>query len=237
MFGIGHVEQPEETTAGRSPQLQVILIRRKDEPFKGCLALPGGFVNVRDDRDQGESLETAAHRELEEETGVTVDYLEQLYTFGDPGRDPRGRVISVAYYALVRTKDHTPRAGSDAKEADWYSVDALLASSDKLAFDHDKILAVAVDRLRAKIRYAPIGFNLLPQKFTIQQLRKLYEAILGHDLDEANFRKKLNTMDGLLVDCGLAEDVPGRPGRTPRLYRFDKRAYDRAVKQGFDFEV
>jgi len=212
--------------------LQVLLIRRKGEPFKGRWALPGGFVNVTDEGGQGESLEDAARRELREETGADVDYLEQLYTFGKPGRDPRGRVISVAFMALTRSKAHEVQGADDAAEAQWVSIDAV-ALSCNLAFDHDEILTKAIDRLRAKVRYEPIGFNLLPPKFSLTQLQRLYEAILGRDLDKRNFRKRILAM-GILVESGKQTKTPHRAAL---LYRFDKTAYDKAVKKGFNFEI
>lgn len=215
----------------RQHPLKVLLISRRDEPFKGCWALPGGHVHTSDGPDQGESLEAAAYRELEEETGIRVTYLEQLYTFGDPGRDPRGRVVSVAYFVLVRTADHRVNPGSDAENALWWGVDS---PCDTLAFDHDRILQVAVERLRAKVRYTPIGFNLLPPRFTLAQLQALYEAVLGSTLDRRNFRKRILAM-GILVEVGTEKGAG--PGPAARLYRFDKRAYDKAVKAGWNFEV
>jgi 8-oxo-dGTP diphosphatase len=210
--------------------LQVLLIRRKDEPFKGQLALPGGFVNVSDSGGQGEDLEAAARRELREETGVQVAHLEQLYTFGAPGRDPRGRVISVAYLALVRSQDHDARAGSDASAAAWFSVYAIRGP---LAFDHSDVMAMAVERLKAKIRYAPIGFNLLPPEFTLGELRALYEAILNRELDVSNFRKKA-LATGVLVATKKKREGDHRPAA---LYRFDRAAYDKAAVKGFIFDL
>ena len=215
--------------------LKVLLIKRADEPFKGDWALPGGHVHTKDDpKDQGESLEDAAYRELQEETGIKVSFLEQLYTFGDPGRDPRGRIVSVAYYALVRAGDYEVNAGSDAAEAQWMDVDSLL-EYPLAAFDHDKIFRVALARLQAKVQYTPVGFNLLPAKFTLPQLRGLYEAILMRKLDGPNFRKKILDM-GILAEAGM--EKPGsKPGPVAKLYRFDKRAYDKAVASGWNFEV
>lgn len=205
--------------------LQVLLIQRNGEPFKYQWALPGGFVNMDED------LETAARRELEEETGATVDYLEQLYTYGAPERDPRGRVISVAYFGLVRPM--TVEGASDARDAQWCPLDPLdWVGSANLAFDHSEILMTALGRLRAKLTYEPIGFNLLPKQFTLGQLRSLYETILGTHIDKRNFRKKIATMN-ILIETGVTE-TRGRPAA---LYRFDKRAYDRAVKRGFVFEI
>jgi 8-oxo-dGTP diphosphatase len=215
--------------------LRVLLIRRKDNPFKGQLALPGGFVQVSDVRGQGESLEKAARRELEEETGVKLAYLEQLYTFGDPGRDPRGRVISVAYVALVRSSNYKATAGSDASEADWYNVSDLNdVGEKKLAFDHALILRTALSRLQGKVRYAPIGFNLLPPTFTLAQLRHLYETLLGRPLDGPNFRKKVLATG---VITGPTGTVRRRGSRPEALFRFDRHAYDKAVQDGFNFEI
>jgi 8-oxo-dGTP diphosphatase len=213
--------------------LQLLLIRRALEPCRGMWALPGGFVQVSDKDDQGEDLEAAARRELEEETGARVSYLEQLYTFGAPGRDPRGRVISVAYMALVRAHDHQVVGGDDAAEAEWFSVPTLLAGKRPLAFDHDAIIRTGVARLQGKVRYAPIGFNLLGPTFTLSELQRLYEAVLLRPLDKRNFRRRILAMD-VLAEAGQQENVPHRAAA---LYRFDKRAYDRAVREGFNFDI
>jgi 8-oxo-dGTP diphosphatase len=161
--------------------LQVLLIERGIDPFKGRYALPGGFVRAE------ETLEQAAFRELAEETGTKDVYLEQLYTFGDPHRDPRGRVVTVAYYALVPTDKSPLVAGTDAAAAVWYPVSAL----PPLAFDHKRIVEYAVDRLRNKLEYTNVGFQLLPAKFTLSALQALHEAILGKQLDKRNFRRKV----------------------------------------------
>lgn len=208
----------------------MLLVRRKEPPHKGRWALPGGFVTVRDDGDQGEDLEAAARRELAEETHVEVEYLEQLYTFGTPKRDPRGRVISVAYLALVRRADHEAHAGSDASEAVWVS--AHPAPKD-LAFDHGRILEVATERLHAKVRYAPIGFNLLPEEFALADLRRLYESLLGRRIDPSNFRKRM-LATGIVTETGKFRDGQHRPSP---LFRFDQQAYDKAVRAGFNFEI
>jgi 8-oxo-dGTP diphosphatase len=218
--------------------LRVLLVKRGEAPFAGRWALPGGFVSVKDDGDQGESLDDAARRELREETGLEVAHLEQLYTFGAPRRDPRGRVVSVAYLALVRPDDHRVTAGTDAAEAAWFSVaDALSGALGALAFDHHAILELAAERLRSKVRYAPIGFHLLPKKFTLGDLHKLYEACASRSLDVSNFHKKVSKVlvrTGVLLDTG--ESQRGRHRPAP-LYRFDARAYERAVRGGFDFEI
>ena len=204
--------------------LQVMLIERDLKPYAGMWAIPGGFVR------RGETLAQAAGRELQEETGITDVFLEQLYTFGEPGRDPRGWVVSVAYYALVSPEKYALRASTDARQARWFPVTAL----PHLAFDHAEILKVALGRVRGKLTYAPIGFELLPQKFTIKQLQKLYEIILGRKLDNRNFRKKIFSMDVLRE---LAELQQGVPHRAARLYKFDERKYRQLVKRGLSFEL
>ncbi len=223
--------------AAEPAQLQVLLIKRStpNDAFPGFWALPGGFVNISDEEDQGEDPEDAARRELGEETCIEVGYLEQLYTFGKPKRDPRGRVISLAYFALVRSKDHNAKGADDADEAKWFPMADAAKFASKLAFDHADILQMGLTRLQSKVRYAPLGFNLLPAKFTLTQLQELYEAVLMREIDKRNFRKRFLSM-GLLVECG-AESEKGKPGPAAKLYRFDKRAYDRLVKQGFNFEV
>ncbi len=204
--------------------LKVLLIKRDLPPFSDRWALPGGFVRV------DESLDEAARRELREETGVEQVFLEQLYTFGALDRDPRERVVSVAYFALVKLSDHRIKAATDARDAAWFAVSDVPA----LAFDHDRILAVALERLKSKVRYQPLGFELLPPKFTLSQLQHLYEAVLETPLDKRNFRKKLLGM-GLLVELDeVQKDVAHRAAR---LYRFDRRAYERMQKSGFNFEV
>lgn len=210
--------------------LDILLIQRKDPPFKDSWALPGGFVEVgKDETSRGESLEDAAKRELEEETGAKVDYLEQLHTFGTPNRDPRGRVISVAYFAMVKTKDHVVAGNSDAKDARWFPI--TVAMEMNLAFDHNQILKMAVTRVQSKIRYAPIGFNLLPNKFTMAELQQLYEGLLLRELDRSNFRRKM-TSAGVLIQVGER----ARSRTTVQTYKFDKTAYNEASSAGFSFE-
>ena len=204
--------------------LKVMLIERDLEPYSGRWAVPGGFVR------DGETLTAAAARELREETGIADVFLEQLYTFGDPGRDPRGWVVSVAYYALVSPERHSIHAATDARQARWFPV----ANVPRLAFDHAEILRTALARLRGKLTYAPIGFELLPQKFTIKQLQKLYEIVLGMKLDNRNFRKKIFGMDVLQE---LAEMQKGVPHRAARLYKFDERKYKQLIKRGLNFEL
>jgi 8-oxo-dGTP diphosphatase len=187
-------------------KLKVLLIQRGIQPFKGQYALPGGFVL------DNETLDAAAFRELSEETGTENLYLEQLYTFGDPKRDPRGRVVTVAYYALVPSGKSPLLAGSDAAAAEWFPVDELPA----VAFDHGKIIDYAVNRLRNKLEYTSVGFELLPKKFTLTKLQMLHEAILGRLLDKRNFRRKILSM-GLLT-ASKEMEITGR--KPARLYAF-----------------
>jgi 8-oxo-dGTP diphosphatase len=192
----------------RDRRLQVLLIRRLARPFENRYALPGGFVQ------ENESVEAAAVRELREETGVDRVYLEQLYTFGDPKRDPRGRVITVAYYALV---PHTQalHAGTDAADAAWFPITGL----PPLAFDHRKIIDYARQRLRNKLDYTNVGFELLPPKFTLTELQLVHEAILAEILDKRNFRRKI-TQRGIVKPV----DEWIETGRKPaQLYRFSNK--------------
>jgi 8-oxo-dGTP diphosphatase len=204
-------------------ELKVLLIERGLDPFKGRWALPGGFVRIE------ETLDEAARRELEEETGLKNVFLEQLYTFGKVDRDPRERVVSVAYFALVKLSDHRAKAATDAADARWFPVSKV----SKLAFDHDDILAAAVGRLKGKVRYQPIGFELLPPRFTLSQLQQLYEAILETKLDKRNFRKKVLSF-GLLVP--LKETRMTGPHRPAQLFRFDMQKYEKLKMRGFIFE-
>jgi 8-oxo-dGTP diphosphatase len=206
------------------PDLRVLLIQRDIEPFIGRWALPGGFVAMDED------LEAAARRELVEETGVSRVFLEQLYTFGAVDRDPRGRVISVAYYALVKLSDHQLHAATDARDAAWFAIDDL----PDLAFDHAAIVEAASKRLQGKLRYQPIGFELLPPKFTLTQLQRLYETVLGLGLDKRNFRKRILAMDVLDELDEVEQDVAHRAAR---LYRFNRKAYRAAVRDGFEFKI
>lgn len=204
--------------------LHVLLILRGGHPFRGCWALPGGFVNVGDaEKDQGENLEDAAHRELEEETGLPKGscYLEQLGTFGDAYRDPRTRTITVAYVALVRSSlAPLVVAQDDAAAAEWRPVDSVLRSTT-LAFDHIVILAKAVERIRGKIDYAPIAFDLVPETFTATELRVVYEAVKGQSYDAKNFYRRFRRMQA----DGVITRAPGkRPSGTKHssVYRFNR---------------
>lgn len=204
--------------------LKVMLIQRNIPPFEGEWALPGGFVRLE------ESLEDAAMRELQEETGIKEIFLEQLYTFGTVNRDPRERVITVAYYALINLIEQKIQATTDARNAQWFALDEIPA----LAFDHNQILNVALQRLQGKLRYEPIGFELLPSKFTLSQLQKLYETVLRQTLDKRNFRRKILKMN-LLIE--LAEKQTGVAHRAAQLYQFDEQKYLELKQKGFNFEV
>ncbi len=204
--------------------LKVLLIQRDIQPFEGKWALPGGFIQV------GESIDDCARRELEEETGLHDIFLEQLYSYGQPDRDPREHVITVAYYALVNLIEHAPKAATDARNAAWFSLDDL----PSLAFDHQTILEAARQRLRGKVRYQPVGFELLPEKFTLTQLQKLYEIILEQKIDKRNFRKKVIKLGILIETDEVEQDVAHRAAR---LYQFDPAHYQQLEKQGINFEL
>jgi 8-oxo-dGTP diphosphatase len=204
--------------------LKVLLIKRGIEPFRGRWALPGGFVHL------DETLDDAARRELREETGLQRVFLEQLYTFGQLNRDPRERVVTVAYFALVNLHDHRLKASTDAENAAWFDA----ADLPRLAFDHESIIQTALARLKGKVRYCPIGFELLPRKFTLSQLQRLYETILERPLDKRNFRKKVLQLDMLEELDEVETDVAHRAAR---LYRFNEAKYAKSTKQGFNFEI
>jgi 8-oxo-dGTP diphosphatase len=206
----------------RVDRLNVLLVRRGVPPFEGRWAIPGGFVR------EAESLEAAALRELEEETGVRDVYLEQLYTFGEPGRDPRGRVITVGYYALIAADRPAPVGGSDAAAAQWWST----AQLPPLAFDHDAILKYAIERLRNKLEYTTVGFQLLPRQFTLTQLQRVYEAILDRQLDKRNFRRKIELL-GILTP--LKEWQREGASRPARLYQFSARRFEKLRDKGIIF--
>ena len=190
----------------RAEQLKVLLIKRALAPFQGEWALPGGFVHL------DEGLDDGARRELEEETGVTGVFLEQLYTFGDPDRDPRERVITVAYYALIPSDRIELRAASDAEGVSWFGMDEI----PPLAFDHGNILQVAYERLSAKLDYSTIAFQFMPESFTLTELQQVYELILGEPIDKRNFRKKVLAL--MLIEETGEEKREG-PHRPAKLYR------------------
>jgi 8-oxo-dGTP diphosphatase len=188
-------------------QLKVLLVKRQQRPYRGAWALPGGLVS------EGESVDDAVLRELQEETSIGNVYLEQLYTFGEPDRDPRGRVITVAYYALVNSQQFQLKAHQRVSEAAWFAVKKL----PPLAFDHERIVAYALERLRNKINYTTVGFQLLPREFTLTELQRSYEVILGQRLDKRNFRRKMLQL-GILKETAQFK-THGRQ-RPARLYTF-----------------
>ncbi len=190
--------------------LKILLIKRKNEPFKNSWALPGGFVRM------DESLDEAAKRELQEESGVKNVYLEQLYTFGDPNRDPRTRVITVTYLALATKTDWNLKPSHDTSEAKFFSVREM----PQLAFDHPTIVRYGLERLRNKLGYTNIVFGLLPDAFSLTDLQKVYETILNAKLDKRNFRKKI-LATGLLISTG--EKTNGKAHRPAMFYRFKKK--------------
>jgi 8-oxo-dGTP diphosphatase len=202
----------------------VLLIKRKYEPFKNKWAIPGGFVL------NNESLEEAVQRELQEETGVKINYLEQLYTFGKPHRDPRGRVVSIAYFGLVRPNAFKIFASTDASEVEWFDINKL----PKLSFDHKEILEIAIKRLQGKITYEPIGFELLEKKFPFSDLEKLYTTLLGREIDRRNFRKKIV---GLNILDELDEKVSKGSGRPANLFQFNQKRYFQLKNEGIIFEI
>lgn len=205
--------------------LSILLVKRKIEPYIHQWALPGGFVL------EHESLEEAVYRELSEETGVRINYLEQLYTFGKNDRDPRGRIVSVAYYGLVNPSGFSIRADTDAESVEWFNINRLPA----LAFDHSEIIQKAWERLRGKIVYEPIGFELLNAKFPFSDLEQLYRVILDREFDRRNFKRKF-------MSLGIIQELPekvsassaGRPGN---YYTFLKDNYFKIKQQGGLFEV
>jgi len=205
--------------------LKVLLIKRKIEPFINEWALPGGLV------ENDESLEQAVERELEEETGVSINYLEQLYTFGQPNRDPRNRVVSVTYFGLVKPSAFELKADTDALDAQWFSVKAL----PKLAFDHQQILEKAVQRLKAKITYEPVGFELLDKKFPFSELEKMYSTILDRQMDRRNFKKKILRF-GFLEETNEMQKLEGA-GRPGPLFQFNEKKYFELKETGINFDV
>ena len=202
-------------------ELKVLLIERGIEPFKGCWAFPGGFLNMDEDALAG------ARRELKEETGLEDAFIEQFHTFSEPGRDPRGRVITIAHYALVKIQE--VEGGDDAAQARWFPIGEV----PPLAFDHDRILRMAMSRLKERIHFEPVGFELLPDVFTMPQLQNLYEAILEVHFDRRNFASKMLKL-GILEDTG---DRPaGASNRIPVSYRFNKEKYKELKAKGFRLE-
>lgn len=202
-------------------KINVLLVKRGGEPYLGWWAFPGGFVKI------DESAEEAALRELEEETQLSTSYMEQFHTYSSPGRDPRERVITIAYLALVKISE--VKGGDDAAEAQWFPIDNV----PHLAFDHDVILRDALNRLRERIHFHPIGFELLPDKFTLKQLQSLYEAVLGIRFDRRNFAKKMLHLDILQQ---LDETVWPTPKKEAKLFTFKIEKYNELKRRGFRLE-
>ena len=202
-------------------KLNVLLVERGVEPYKGRWAFPGGFLRM------DESAEAGALRELQEETGLEGAYIKQFHTFSDPGRDPRERVLTVAFYALVRMQE--VKGGDDAAKAEWFSIDDV----PSLAFDHDLILRMAMKELRRQIHFEPIGFELLPEKFTIKELQLLYEAILDVKFDRRNFYNKMKHLEILTQ---LDEKVFKSPRKEAFYFKFNQKKYDELKQKGFRLE-
>jgi 8-oxo-dGTP diphosphatase len=209
----------------KNNSLYVLLIEQQFGSAKKYWALPGGLVK------QDESLRDAVIRELHEETNVQLNFMEQLYTFGDDiFRDSRNRVISVAYFALVDASNLEIKADTDADKVQWYKIDAIPA----LAFDHNIIIEKAISRLKAKLTYEPIGFDLLPKEFLFSELENLYCTILEKEIDRRNFRKKILSFD--IVE-ETAHFSPVKSGRPAKLFQFNKKKYNTLVQKGFHFEI
>ncbi len=205
-------------------KLAVLLLNRKEEPYAGMWTVPGGFLYL------DETLEASADRILKTKTGLGSLYLEQLFTFGRPDRDPRGRVLSVAYYALINPERFELTTGKMANDVNWFPVSTLPA----LGFDHEDVLQTAIRRLQAKVTYQPVGFELLNPQFTISELQDLYECILNVTLDRRNFHKKI-TASGIVKPTG--QKRLGEKNRAPELFEFDREQYDALVKSGFQFKI
>lgn len=205
-------------------QLKILLIKLDVEPGKGMWALPGSNIL------ENENLDDAANRVLKELTGLEKVYMDQVHTFGDTNRFPLFRVITVAYYALIKPEKYKLKAGYKTSDVKWFSV----TDHPELAFDHEMIIKYALKQLKTKIRTKPIGFELLPKKFTLTQLQSLYETIYGIEMDKRNFRRKITSMDMLIK---LDELQKGVPHRSANLYRFDKKKYNKLKENGFSFEI
>ena len=204
--------------------LKVLLIKRNNEPSKGVMALPGDFIGLDED------IDDSATRALHKITNLTDIYLEQIRAFGAKNRFPKERVITIGYYALINIEKYKPMPGHTAERLEWCNVHDLPV----LAFDHKQIVDAAMAILKRKVRHEPVGFNLLPDIFSITELQQLYEAVLNTELNKRNFRTKLAQMK-LLIDTGKKqENVSHKPAQ---LYRFDEKVYKDLIDQGFYFKL
>ena len=205
-------------------EIRVLLVERDAAPFKGDWALIGDLVNPQSD------LADSANHVLERLTGLKDIFMEQFFTFGSVRRHPVGRVVTVGYYSLLKSKDYHPIASSWAKSTKWFNINEL----PELAFDHSEILKKGIEILKTKVRYQPVGFELLPSKFTLLELQDLYEALLGYTFDKPNFRKKILSMDLIIPLNEVQENVSHRPAK---LFKFDEQRYTQLRKEGFSFEL
>ncbi len=204
--------------------LEVLLIKRARKPFKNCWALPGGFIKRK------ELVEKAAERILYESTGIKKLYMEEVSIFDGVYRFPDWRVITIGYFALVSPEKYKLTTGIDTTDVKWIK----LSEVHELPFDHNKIIEIALSKLRTRVRYRPIGFELLPNKFTLPRLQMLYEVILGKKLDKRNFRKKIMKMHLLK---SLKEKDKNNSKRAASLFQFDKQTYNKLKNNGFNFEI
>lgn len=205
-------------------EIKVLLVQRDAEPFKGHWALIGDLV------EPDQNLRDAANNVLEKLTGLKDIYMKQFFTFGSIDRHPVGRVVTVGYFSLVNSIDHHPIASSWAKSAEWFNINNL----PELAFDHQNILSKGIETLKNEVRHKPTGFELLPRKFTLLELQRLYEALLGYKFDKSNFRKKILEMNILKPLNEVKEKVSHRPAK---LFKFDEKRYRALEKEGFSFEL
>ncbi|MGJ8639904.1 MAG: NUDIX hydrolase [Opitutaceae bacterium] len=209
--------------AYKNNAVYIPLIMRGLEPFLDCWSLPGGPIL------ETEAPETACLRKLEEDMGLKVEYLEQLYTFGAPDRDPRKRAFSISYFALIAESGDPLQWGQDSRTAQWFHIDQL--PEEGWAFDHQAIVKMAVKRLRAKLSYEPVGLSLLSEEFGLSELKRLYDVILGTELDRRNFQKKMKST-GLLIPT---RTVPSPRGKPTQLFRFDEARYAELKEEGYAF--
>lgn len=201
------------------------LMLRGVAPFEDCWSLPGGPIMA------DETPEQACLRKLQDDIGLKVEYIEQLYTFGAPDRDPRKRAFSISYFALIAETDRPLQWSHDSRTAEWFHIDKL--PTESWAFDHQEIVQMAIKRLRAKLSYEPVGLSLLPPDFSLSELKNIYDVILGAELDRRNFYKKIKSTDLLIP----TKKLTGQRGKPTQLYRFDKERYQQLKEEGFSFGI